>query len=71
MARVSAAGPKFLLVSCIVYAPGTVLYVIARRENALRVFRPLELALCGVNRGGSHHRRHRARDRAITISCTN
>ena len=45
---VFAAGPKFLLVSCIVYAPGTVLYVIARRENALRVFRPWELALCGV-----------------------
>jgi arginine:ornithine antiporter/lysine permease len=25
-----------------------VLYVIARRENSLRVFRPWELALCGV-----------------------
>ena len=48
MARVFAARPEFVLVSCIVYAPGTVLYVIARRENALRVFRPWELALCGV-----------------------
>ena len=45
---VIAAGPKFLLLSCIIYAPGTVLYVTARRENSLRVFRPWELALCGV-----------------------
>lgn len=42
---VFAAGPKFLLLSCIIYAPGTVLYVLARRENGLRVFRPFELAL--------------------------
>jgi arginine:ornithine antiporter / lysine permease len=33
-------------VSCIINAPGTVLYVIARRENTLRMFRPFELALC-------------------------
>jgi arginine:ornithine antiporter / lysine permease len=45
---VIAAGPKFLLLSCVIYAPGTVLYVIARRENSLLVFRPWELALCGV-----------------------
>jgi arginine:ornithine antiporter/lysine permease len=37
-----------LLLSCIIYAPGTVLYVIARRENSLRVFRPWEFALCAV-----------------------
>jgi arginine:ornithine antiporter / lysine permease len=43
---VFAAGPKFLLFSCILYAPGTVLYVIARRENAVRVFKPWELGLC-------------------------
>jgi arginine:ornithine antiporter/lysine permease len=43
---VVAAGPKFLLFSCIIYAPGTVLYVIARRENQQRLFRPFELALC-------------------------
>jgi arginine:ornithine antiporter / lysine permease len=45
---VFVAGPKFLLFSCIIYAPGTVLYLIARRENSLRAFRPWELALCGV-----------------------
>ncbi len=42
----TAAGPKFLLMFCIIYAPGTVLYVIARRENAQRMFRQFELALC-------------------------
>jgi amino acid transporter len=42
------AGPKFLLFSCIILAPGTVLYLIARRENSLRAFRPWEPALCGV-----------------------
>jgi Amino acid permease len=58
---VVAAGPKFLLLSCVIYAPGTVLYVIARRENSLRVSRPWELAPCGVIVGG-HRRRHRVGD---------
>lgn len=43
---VFAAGPQFLLLSCIIYAPGTVLYVIARRESSLRLFRPFELVVC-------------------------
>lgn len=43
-----AAGGKFLLLSCIIYAPGTILYVMARRENQQRVFKPYELALCAV-----------------------
>ncbi|MCX7522892.1 basic amino acid/polyamine antiporter [Microbacterium sp. STN6] len=43
-----AAGPTFLLLALIVYAPGTVLYVIARRERRLRLFRPAEAALCGL-----------------------
>jgi len=41
-----AAGPEYLLLGCIVYAPGTVLYVVARREHGERVFRPAELATC-------------------------
>ncbi|HWJ98597.1 MAG TPA: basic amino acid/polyamine antiporter, partial [Acidimicrobiales bacterium] len=45
---VYTAGGKFLLLSCIIYAPGTVLYVMARRENGLLVFKPLELALCAL-----------------------
>jgi arginine:ornithine antiporter/lysine permease len=43
---VYAAGPEFLLLSCIIYAPGTVLYVMSRRESGQRIFRPSELILC-------------------------
>jgi arginine:ornithine antiporter / lysine permease len=42
------AGGKFLLLSCIIYAPGTILYVMARRENERRVFLPFERILCGI-----------------------
>ncbi|WP_137809540.1 MULTISPECIES: basic amino acid/polyamine antiporter [unclassified Gordonia (in: high G+C Gram-positive bacteria)] len=45
---VFAAGPEFLILSCIIYAPGTILYVMARRENGARIFRPAEAALCGI-----------------------
>jgi arginine:ornithine antiporter/lysine permease len=45
---VVAAGPKFLLLSCLIYAPGTVLYVMARRENGLRVFGRAEALLCAL-----------------------
>jgi arginine:ornithine antiporter/lysine permease len=40
------AGATFLLLSCIIYAPGTILYVMARRENGRQVFKPYELVLC-------------------------
>ena len=39
---VYAAGLDKLLLSCILYAPGALLYVMARRERDLRVFRPFE-----------------------------
>ncbi|MCO1660610.1 basic amino acid/polyamine antiporter [Pseudonocardia humida] len=42
---VFAAGLEFLLLSFIIYAPGTVLFVMARRERHRRVFSPAELAL--------------------------
>jgi len=42
------AGPKFLLLSCIIYAPGTILFLKARREQGKRVFTPPEAALCAV-----------------------
>jgi arginine:ornithine antiporter/lysine permease len=45
---VYTAGGKFLLLSCIIYAPGTILYVMARRENERRVFLPFERILCGI-----------------------
>jgi arginine:ornithine antiporter/lysine permease len=43
-----AAGVDKLLLSCILYAPAAALYVKARRERGLRIFRPFEAALFGV-----------------------
>ena len=43
-----AAGPEYLLLGCLIYAPGTALYVVARREHRSRVFRPAEAAGCVV-----------------------
>lgn len=40
-----AAGLEFLLLSFIIYAPGTILFVLARRERGLRVFSPVELVM--------------------------
>ncbi|MCC8250394.1 basic amino acid/polyamine antiporter [Saccharothrix luteola] len=40
-----AAGIEFLLLSFIIYAPGTILFVMARREQGRRVFSAAELAL--------------------------
>jgi arginine:ornithine antiporter / lysine permease len=40
-----AGGMKFVLLSTLLYAPGTVLYVWARIEQGKRVFRPFEWAL--------------------------
>lgn len=45
---VYAAGIDKLLLSCILYAPAAALYVKARRERGLRVFRPAEAVLFGV-----------------------
>ena len=43
-----AAGMDKLLLSCILYAPAAALYVKARRERGLQVFRPAEAVLFGV-----------------------
>lgn len=40
-----AAGPKFVLVSFIVYAPATILFVMSRREQGRRLFSPGEAVL--------------------------
>jgi arginine:ornithine antiporter/lysine permease len=45
---VYAAGFDHLLLSCILYAPGAILYVIARRERRLRIFSPVEALLFAV-----------------------
>jgi arginine:ornithine antiporter / lysine permease len=40
-----AGGPKFLLLSAILYAPGTLLFFLAKRERKETVFKPLEAAM--------------------------
>ena len=44
-----AAGPKYMLVSFIIYAPGSVLFVMARREQGRRPFSPPELVILAVS----------------------
>ncbi len=44
-----AAGPKFLLVSFIVYAPATLLFVKARREQGRQLFSGPELVILAVS----------------------
>ncbi|GAA2275901.1 basic amino acid/polyamine antiporter [Streptomyces atrovirens] len=48
-----AAGLKFVLVSFILYAPATVLFVMARREQGRRVFSPRELVILAVSLTGA------------------
>ena len=48
-----ALGLKFLLLSAILYAPGTALYFWARREQKLRVFTPVELGVFGLAVAGA------------------
>ncbi len=48
-----AAGPKFMLVSLIVYAPASVLFVMARREQQRQLFSPAELAVLAVSVAGA------------------
>ncbi|MDI3387792.1 basic amino acid/polyamine antiporter [Streptomyces sp. B-S-A8] len=44
-----AAGLRFLLVSFILYAPATILFVMARREQGRRLFSPRELVILAVS----------------------
>jgi arginine:ornithine antiporter/lysine permease len=44
-----AAGTKYILVSFIIYAPGTALFVMARREQGRKVFSPVELVILAVS----------------------
>lgn len=48
-----AAGPKFVLVSLIIYAPATVLFVMTRREQGRRLFSPIELLILAVSVAGA------------------
>jgi arginine:ornithine antiporter / lysine permease len=44
-----AAGPTFLLLSFILLAPGTILFVMARREQGRRLFSPGELVILAIS----------------------
>jgi arginine:ornithine antiporter/lysine permease len=44
-----AAGPKYMLLSFIIYAPGTVLFVMARREQGRGLFSSRELVILVVS----------------------
>ncbi|WP_435192251.1 basic amino acid/polyamine antiporter [Streptomyces sp. bgisy126] len=48
-----AAGLKFVLVSFILYAPATLLFVKARREQGRRPFSPAEALICSVSVAGA------------------
>ncbi|MFJ8128017.1 basic amino acid/polyamine antiporter [Streptomyces hydrogenans] len=48
-----AAGLKFVLVSLILYAPATLLFVKARREQGRRLFSPREAVVCAVSVAGA------------------
>ncbi|WP_442788632.1 basic amino acid/polyamine antiporter [Kitasatospora sp. YST-16] len=50
---VYAAGWTYLLVSFIVYAPATVLFVMARREQGRRLFSPREAVVLAVSAAGA------------------
>jgi arginine:ornithine antiporter / lysine permease len=48
-----AAGPKYMLVSFVIYAPASVLFVMARREQGRRPFSPGELVILAVSIAGA------------------
>ncbi|MGW0909710.1 basic amino acid/polyamine antiporter [Streptomyces sp. NPDC002853] len=48
-----AAGLKFVLVSFILYAPATLLFIKARREQNRRLFSPREAVICAVSIAGA------------------
>ena len=44
-----AAGPKYMLLSFVIYAPGTILFVINRREQGRRLFVGYEVVILVVS----------------------
>jgi arginine:ornithine antiporter/lysine permease len=48
-----AAGLKFVLLSFIIYAPASVLFVMSRREQGRRLFSPTELVLLAISIAGA------------------
>ncbi|WP_404442590.1 basic amino acid/polyamine antiporter [Microbacterium marinum] len=48
-----AAGPTYLLLCLVIIVPGTVLFVLGRREQGARVFRPVEWVLFALAAAGA------------------
>lgn len=48
-----AAGMKFMLLGLLIYAPGTILYFMTRREQRLQLFTPAEWALFAISVAGA------------------
>ncbi len=48
-----AGGLKFLLLSLVIYAPGTVLFILAQRERGHRIFTPMERLLFAAAAAGA------------------
>ncbi len=48
-----AAGPRFLLLSFIIYAPASILFVLARREQGRRLFSAPELVILVISIAGA------------------
>lgn len=48
-----AGGLKFVLLSFIIFAPGTLLYIVARREQGRSLFTPMEWALFAIVLAGA------------------
>jgi arginine:ornithine antiporter/lysine permease len=48
-----AAGPKYMLLSFIIYVPASVLFVMSRREQGRRLFSPTELVILAVSMLGA------------------
>lgn len=48
-----AAGADYILLALLILAPGTVLFIAARRRQGLRVFTPVEAVLFGVAAAGA------------------
>jgi len=44
-----AAGPKFILLSFVIYAPASILFVMSRREQGRRLFSPAEVVILAVS----------------------
>jgi arginine:ornithine antiporter/lysine permease len=48
-----AAGPKYMLLSLVIYAPGTIFFVMARREQRRVLFSPREYLILAVSLAGA------------------